>query len=76
MAQRDAMKDYVEATDRVTGILVRLGAGEAVESEEIEDARRQELVATSRYIGSLVKLGASAVAEALSDGGGGSEGEN
>jgi hypothetical protein len=69
MPQRDAMNDYVEATDRVTSILIRLGAGETVESDEIEDARRQELVATSRYIGSLVKLGASAVAEALSDGG-------
>jgi hypothetical protein len=63
------MNDYVEATDRVTSILIRLGAGETVESDEIEDARRQELVATSRYIGSLVKLGASAVAEALSDAG-------
>ncbi len=30
------MKDYVEATERVTGILVRLGARETVESEEIE----------------------------------------
>ena len=41
------MKDYVEANERVTGILIRLGAGETVESEEIEDARRQELVATT-----------------------------
>jgi hypothetical protein len=66
MAKREEMKAYVEAAERVTDLLIRLGAGEKVPSEEIEDARRQELVATSRYIGSIVKLAASAMADALS----------
>jgi hypothetical protein len=69
MAKRDAMKDYVEATERVTSILIRLGAGDTVAAEEIEDARRQELVAISRYVGSIVELGAAAMAKALSDAG-------
>jgi hypothetical protein len=58
---RDATQDYVEATNRVTGILTRLGAGERVSREEIESARREETIATSRYIGSLVKIAASAM---------------
>ena len=48
-----AMETYVEASETVTSILIRIAAGEAIEPSEIESARKAEVLATGRYMSAV-----------------------